>query len=629
MMPRSLLSYLALTLLCLACKHPVGVDPFDDDRWFRAASRSALTNNRPSAFSMRVLRNHKLDDDFRIRPLEVLETLQETFRRNPTRDNAFVIAELAYLRGKPLGDRSEKAAFLYMSAMMYAYAYLFEEDLGADVDYYNPRFRLACDLYNRSLAKLIRYTETRDVPWGDPFALPSLAGEVILDDGERVMDLPPNSFHSFKTVYEFKVRGLENVYRTPGIGVPLILLRHPPPPGAAEPFDRFLEREVDQVWTATSVVRFDGSVLDDAPHHAAYSLYDPLRVTHTTVGNRKVPLETDLTTPLAYSIQLAPPASGIEGLLDAEAWDDIRGLYVTQPYDPNKIPIVFIHGLLSSPMTWLKTANDVWGTKYLRDHYQVWYFLYPTGNPIVYSATILRESLLEARAVFDPDGDDPAFNDMVLVGHSMGGLLARLQVAEANGELWDRISNTPFDDLDIPEDIHTWLREMFYFKPLPFIKRVIFLAVPHRGSNVATSLSGLASSVIKLPGQVMEINGLIMAELDRAGDTADITMWSNTSVDDLAPESPDMQFISSREIPADVRYHSIIADSKRADVPGGTDTIVPYDSAHLEGAESELIVQGTHSCTADPLVIREIERILLLHAREYDSSHTQVPAPTD
>ena len=70
--------------------------------------------------------------------------------------------------------------------------------------------------------------------------------------------------------------------------------------------------------------------------------------------------------------------------------------------------------------------------------FQFWFFTYETGNPILYSAMRLREALETAVATLDPAAQDPALRQMVLLGHSQGGLLVKLMVVdlEARATRW-------------------------------------------------------------------------------------------------------------------------------------------------------------------------------------------------
>ncbi|UCG32775.1 MAG: hypothetical protein JSU68_14050 [Phycisphaerales bacterium] len=610
-----------VVVMLTGCAQPVGVRRTSDEAWFQRMQRNALNSNSPSHTTGQYLRQRDLDGTQVWHPEDVLEELVTEFYVSPSRNCAAVLAELCYLRAKKEDIwKPEEAAKLYTTSMLFACAYLFDEELGAAPSAYDPRFRLACDLYNRSLAKLVLRVTESGGRWGDEIRLESLIGPVQLAYGVRELHWAPGEYHEAHTVYEYEVEGLSNQFRTAGLGVPGILLRKPPPEGEGTVYDRFLPNQMDQTYPVTVVLQTEGSIrsrlAEGETHRTMVNLYDPMKTNVIEIGGRQVELETDITTPLAYWLDKAPKLRGIEGFLDVEAWDRQRGLYMFEPYQPEKIPVVFVHGLVSRPMTWLLMVNDLLGDRELRERYQIWWFLYPTGNPVIYSARTLRNSLLEVQHTFDPDGNDPAFQQMVLVGHSMGGLLSRTMVQSSGDRLWSAITDVPVDDLDISDREKQFLREIFFYEPLPFVKRVVFIATPHRGSTLADLwIARQAASKVKLPIELVDAAEEVKAALLKADPSLEgkLRKRVSTSIEGLSPESREGRIMAEIPIAPWVTYHSIIANSKAADTPGGTDTVVPYESSHLNGAASERIVKGTHTCTGHPLVILEVKRILMEH----------------
>ena len=177
-------------------------------------------------------------------------------------------------------------------------------------------------------------------------------------------------------------------------------------------------------------------------------LYDPLNTSEINVAGRRVPLESDLTTPLAYALsqeELQDLDSSTAGLLNPAKAAKLQGLYMLQPYQPGKIPVLMVHGLWSSPITWMEMFNDLRGAPEIRDTYQFWFYLYPTGQPFWHSAAAMRKDLAEARQILDPQRRQPALDQMVLVGHSMGGLVSRLQTIDSGQQFWGTVSEKPFD----------------------------------------------------------------------------------------------------------------------------------------------------------------------------------------
>jgi pimeloyl-ACP methyl ester carboxylesterase len=287
-----------------------------------------------------------------------------------------------------------------------------------------------------------------------------------------------------------------------------------------------------------------------------------------------------------------------------------------QPFQSDKIPVVFVHGLISSPRTWLLMFNDLLGDPQIRERYQFWFFRYPTGNPVLYSASILRDSLEEISSTYDPEGTTPAFNRMVIVGHSMGGLLSKAMVQQSGDLVWGTVFDKPIDDLDIPVEQRAMLERVLFFEPLPFVSRVIFIAVPHRGSEQARMpIVEMVQSIVKPATSLLELTTGTLLNLfrDTASTQEILSKRIPTGVDSLRPDNPMLQTLVEIPIDPHVTYHSIIGNHEAADTPGGTDTVVPYESAHLEGVASEKIVQSDHGVHAHPVAIEEVKRILREH----------------
>jgi pimeloyl-ACP methyl ester carboxylesterase len=260
--------------------------------------------------------------------------------------------------------------------------------------------------------------------------------------------------------------------------------------------------------------------------------------------------------------------------------------------------------------------NELAGDPLIREKYQAWFFLYPTGNPIVFNATLLRDSLLEIRRVVDPMGVDKALDQMVVVGHSMGGLLSKMMVQHSGDVVWDYLFDKPIDELDIREDERALLENMLFFEPLPFVKRVVFMATPHRGTEMAKNrLTEFGLSFVKFSDNVTE---LIMDvapffKEERKTNLSYPLKRVPTGFHGLRSDSAYSVLIDKVPIDTSVSVHSIIGNEKAADTPGGSDGIVSYDSAHLEDAVSEKIVCSNHNVHASPAGILEVRRILHEH----------------
>ena len=168
--------------------------------------------------------------------------------------------------------------------------------------------------------------------------------------------------------------------------------------------------------------------------------------------------------------------------------------------------MVFVHGLMSSPEAWDNAMNDLRGDPELRKRYQFWMFFYSTGNPILASGARFRKSLNDLRAELDPERKDPAFDRMVLIGHSMGGLLSRLAITSSGQTLWNTASRVPPEQIEMDPQLKDLMVQALIFEPVPMVSRVVFVATPHRGSPLGDELVGrLASKMIRVPSDILQI----------------------------------------------------------------------------------------------------------------------------
>lgn len=612
------LTAVVMLLACAGCAPVVGVRVVRDDAWFLRRQSNALLSNRPSVATTQYLRRLNLEAELEVDLPALVETLQAALEREPDRALTAALAELCYLQAKKLEPRSERGVAYYSTCLLYAHAYLFEDALTPPLSVYDPMFRLACDLYNRSLGAVVLYGQSVGANWGTGVRVRSLLGDVDVRPRHVELSWPVEILTEFEPTFGYEVIGLSNHYRSPGLGLPLIVMRKPPDPARPLVGDAFLPRDYESAAPATVLLTLDGPVRRCGAGEALTAhvdLYDPLRSECVEIGGRRVALETDFTTPFAYMLSKARPVQGLTLLLDPPRADAFRGLYTLTPYQRGKIPVVFVHGLLSPGMKWLQMMNDLMGDPAIRDRYQLWYFEYATGNPVLYSGKLLRESLLEARREFDADGDDAAFDEMVIVGNSMGGLLTRLCIQSGGDRLWNVVTDLPIDDLGLrPEQART-LRSVFYFEPLSFVKRAIFMVTPHRGSRLADSaLARQMGKRIEYSAEVTDVTADLYAELRRRDPRYKQTR-AGSGIENLSPDNPILGVISTTPMSPRVIRHSIIADVRGPGRRGGTDLIVPYESSHIDDVASEKIVGGTHDSMTNPAAITEVRRILLDHAR--------------
>ncbi|MDB6005500.1 MAG: hypothetical protein JWR15_2487 [Prosthecobacter sp.] len=370
--------------------------------------------------------------------------------------------------------------------------------------------------------------------------------------------------------------------------------------------------------TLTAVMELAADDADPATaRRCRLHLHNTLNVQTVQVQQAAQPLAANFTA--AKDLALSKKSLGLFswlGLLYPERTLGESHLYCMDGYDPKRIPVVFVHGLMSDPHIWLNAVNAISADPELRARYQPWYFLYPTGMGVPQTSARLRDSLQQARDYFDPDHNDPGMNQMVLVGHSMGGLLSRMQVIDPGDKLWNAIFRRPPEQLNVSPPVRERLVSTLKFKPQAEVKRVVFIATPHHGSDLAgMNIVRRVASLIRLP-----VDTLLMTKQLLTGNTdalspqiRDWGIFAFLSVGTLSSQHPFYQGLNAVPIP--VPYHSIIGHFGRGDLLSSSDGAVLYKSSHLEGAQSEKVVACWHGCVERPDVVKEVMRVLKEHLR--------------
>jgi pimeloyl-ACP methyl ester carboxylesterase len=228
---------------------------------------------------------------------------------------------------------------------------------------------------------------------------------------------------------------------------------------------------------------------------------------------------------------------------------------------------------------------------------------------------VLRNALYDVRQTFDPEKKDPNFDRMVVVGHSMGGIITRFLVQDSGDSLWSAFFKKPLDEYSLSPEHRELLRKAVFFEPVPFISRAIMICAPHRGSDFADKwYAQLFEKDIRMSSDIRSLEDDLLPELAKE-DPSFRRARPLTSISGLSPENRTLLIMADLPIVPDVPYHCIMGNRKKAGEPGGTDGIVPYESAHLDGAESELIVKSGHGAHKHPLAILEVQRILHEHLK--------------
>jgi pimeloyl-ACP methyl ester carboxylesterase len=597
-----------LTLLIAGCATPIEVTRSDPRDVQRELTSNVISTGELSNRTEIILRRNDLAEIFARNPEAAIASLHHIATAADSDPNVlFALAELSFRHADETGKHS-----YYLAASVYAFAFLFPEDPRRRPNEFDPNVRIACDLYNRSLTSAFASADRSRVDLASGrFELPFGSIDITFDqDTAKWGDL---ALSVFVPADELHIKGLQNRYRQRGIGAPLAA------DATAAVIERGFQITPGVKVPVTALLRMGASrrTLSEGALRGRLDVYPAFEPSSVEIRGQSVPLEVDTSAAFAYG--LSDPkiwASEFSGFLNGSYRDKDRSpIDGLEPYRPGQIPVVFIHGTASSSGRWADLVNDLQSDPTIRDHFQFWWFTYNTGNPTPLSALQLRAALQKTIHNIDPDGEDPALRQIVLIGHSQGGLLAKMMVIDSGSKLWDALSSKPLEDLDVSEQTREQLRKIVFMKPVPQVTRVIFIATPQHGSYVAGSRIGqFLGSLVTLPATLVTSLGEL-ASGNR--DALKVSQAGSGSVWMMTPDNPLLQTFAGIPIAPQVAANSIIPVLGDGPVETGDDGVVTYKSAHIDGVESELVIRNAgHSVQSDPRTVAEVRRILVLHLAE-------------
>ena len=266
----------------------------------------------------------------------------------------------------------------------------------------------------------------------------------------------------------------------------------------------------------------------------------------------------------------------------------------------------------------------------IRENYQFWFFGYPSGLAWTIPASRQRQALKELMQEYNPRGTSREMNNIVMVGHSMGGLITRFNNSTKPWTLMKGLFELPPETfagmtmgnwknglapLNCDEHTLEQLQNNFIFSPSSSVTRIVYMATPHRGSTFADNWIGrLGQHLIDLPSDMLEEVTRI-ATLSRGMFLLNPLQLKDelTSIRQLSPNSSLVKYMSELRGSPNVSVHSIIGDRGRNDTPNSSDGVVKYHSSHLDWSASEKIVPSGHSVQDDPASAVELRRILREH----------------
>lgn len=588
---------------------PIGVNRITPVQSYRQSIVNPLGQGEPSRATRVVIQRYNLSEISDKDPVATIKFLHATAKADERRDILFALAELSFLNGERLESSNfwaevAQAQDYFLLSAVYAYLYLLGDGKEPPPTAWDVRFRQACDLYNRALPRGFPADEDGGLSLGSRERMLPVGG-ITITPVTDTMNWKIDEFKAFYPADNYEVVGFSVRNRTPGLGVPLVAVTkqsQDAPNGGALPVTAFLR-------VAGGVKDLGGGKFPVALE--LYSAYDQAEV---TVNNHIVPLETDSTTQLAYRLN-DPSIWNIGVRRFFNAGKITEPLLLVQPYEPGRIPVVFVHGTASSPVWWAEMLNTLRADPVIRKRFQFWFFQYNSSQMITTSAAELRDNLTDMVAKLDPTGKDPAMKQMVIIGHSQGGLLTRMAVVSPEDRLWRALSDTKVDALSVDDEFKELIRRNLFFEPLPFVKRVVFISTPHRGSFLTKNwVRNLVGTLVSIPLDIVTLNPKLITEFYRQVKLpGSLGTKIPTSIDGMSPESPVLKTLVTLSTVPEVKAHSIVAVLPEMDIATGNDGVVEYQSAHIEGVESELVVRSGHSCQGHPFAIEEVRRILLEH----------------
>ena len=521
-------------------------------------------------------------------------------------------------RSKQSNAVNDPALDAYLQSARYAYAYLFYTKRNPGERAFETRQSQVLDFYNyavqQAVGSFFKLLPTLGTDWSQStvagWRLLKPSTDVYLGSGDYIpKELIPAEGLRF--------RGLRNIYRRDGFGSEFVAVGTTP-------------ADTDQPWREsnyvplTAVLQFPGDTLNSVlnTHDVRFYAKNPYLDSSITLDEQAIPLAANFTAP--YGVWLARSGfaqQSIRSLLGRGGLTKPEVLLM-QPYDPNRLTVIMLHGLASSPEAWINVVNEVMGDEQLRRTYQVWEVYYPTNVPVAVNLAQIRRAIDDTLHHFDPSGRAVASNHIVLIGHSMGGVIARLLVSSSGDRLWSVIPARAGLSAADQQKLRQRLAPYLQFQPMPQVTRAVFLAAPHRGTPVARwRLARWIGNLIRLPVTLLEEGKGITDAMQGKNAAPSTPARLPNSIDNLSDADPFIKASSTLPVSPQVRYHTIVGVYKsKGPLAESEDGVVPYASAHLDGADSELAVPAWHNVQETPQAIIELRRILRLHAHNLHCS---------
>ena len=515
-------------------------------------------------------------------------------------------------------------------SIRYSYAYLFKTSRQPQERLFDNRQVQIRDFYNQALTQLVSGHSLRN-PSTNLTPTIKIGKSTYTIDIQAYQRLQNMKLEKFISSYNMNFSGLRAINRRDGFGSDFVAVFPSTDSSSQEnkyilnplthDYPKGINPNIHKArYLAATIIaqpKKSNATIEDVLTNPNFEIkvYDPYSIEKVEIAGKPYSLAANFSAP--YGLWLAENNLGAAAyltLIDRDQHLAMPHLYMLEPYNPNKKIIVLVHGLASSPEAWIAVTNDIMGDAILREHYQVWQIFYSTNMPILESRFQIYALLKQAFGSLNPK--DAAAQDAVLIGHSMGGIISRLLVSDAD------ISKQALELMNNRQQTrlrkHPVIGERLKMKPIENFDRAIFLAAPHRGTDYADRWFTLAArKIIKIPATFLTTLADTLASYDV--DLKDFVKTLTNDViqngpSDLSKKSKFMELTASIPPEKGLVFHSIMGNITKSDDPNViTDGIVPYKSAHLDGAVSEKIFTGGHSIQETPEAVLELRRILRQH----------------
>lgn len=505
---------------------------------------------------------------------------------------------------------------LCLDAARFAWMKFTELDAGGSMtDPNSARQRETVEIYNTSLQELLRLAKKHPAyEIGRPIKLP-ISGQIVNVEIPFPTEwISSEQLGEFDFVSNYELKNLRNRHTTSGVGVPIMVRRNRPE--KSSPLEPYYADGLSL--PVTVIAKFNPTSWErNNEETLTLQLLDPRETDGIVVHNNVLPLESDLSTPLAWYLT-DPTKKLLEtfAFFRSDRAQKLEGLHMITPFDPDRIPVLMVHGIWSSPTTWMEMFNDLQNDPTIRDKYQFWFYQYPTGEPLTFAAANLRDRLKEMRIKCDPYGENRKLDQTVVVGHSMGGLMAYLLTVDSEDKLWNGLSKLPVEKIKADNDTQDQIQRVFFFESDRSVDRIVTIAAPFNGSGYSNFFTRwLGGSLVSLPNTTSNLSKLIFRQNHQR-------MWDRifaprTSLDSLNKNSAVLSLVNHSTAAEEVKHHNIVGLKKGTSLNDWTDGVVRVRSAARNDVDSQIQVKASHSeVQRHPETIAEVRRVLLDHLND-------------